>query len=104
MARSLSSSANANGPGASGSGGAGVTPIAERAAERGVIAHSLSRGVRQQTNTHRPPALNDLRKWLKAAVGWLKNITPKRENSKSMFGGSAASEASLSRKVRFLHF
>ena len=99
MARNLSVSANANGPGASGSAGAGVIPIAARAAERGVIAHALSRGVRQQTNTHRPSLRSDLRKWLNAWEGWLKNITPKRENSKSVFPGSSAWDASPSRKV-----
>src|SRR6185295_4805146 len=56
MTRNLCSSANANGPGAFGSAGAGVTPIAARAAESGTIAHGLSRGARQQTNTLRPPA------------------------------------------------
>jgi hypothetical protein len=64
----------------------------------------LSRGARQQTNTQRPPVRSDLRKWLKAREGWLKNITPKRENSKSVFAGSAASEASPSRKARCAQF
>jgi hypothetical protein len=57
-------------------------PIALRAATSGVIAQALSRGVRQHTKTHRPPARSDLRKGLKAEAGWRKNITPKRENNK----------------------
>ena len=42
-------SAKAKGPGAFGAAGGGVTPIATRAADRGAIAHALSRGARQQT-------------------------------------------------------
>ena len=56
MTRTRSSSANANGPGALGSAGGGVTPKAWRAAASGAIAQGLSRGVRQQTKTQRPPA------------------------------------------------
>ena len=69
MTRTFSPSANANGPGASGSAGAGAIRSAARAADSGAIAHALSRGARQQTNTHRPPARSEPRKWLKACGG-----------------------------------
>ena len=50
----------------------------------------FSAGVRQQTNTSRPPGFSARRMLANAAGGSAKNITPKRENTASKLAGAKA--------------
>jgi hypothetical protein len=77
-----------------------MTFIALSAATSGVIAQGLSRGVRQHANTQRPPGRSALRICVNAGTDCSKNITPKREYSKSLPAGRSAWAASASRNER----
>ena len=50
---------------------------------KGIKAQPFSLKLRQQTKARRPPGFSAPRKCAKAAIGSAKNITPKRENSRS---------------------
>jgi hypothetical protein len=72
-------SAKAKGPGAAGSGG-GTT---RSTAPSGTATHGFSSRARQQSMTSRPPGFSARRRLAKAAAGSAKNMTPKRETSRS---------------------
>src|SRR5439155_1309063 len=78
MPRTRSGSAKEKGPGASGAGGGGSLSCCA-AAPSGRASHGFSRSACQQMKASRPPGRSAARRFVKAAVGSAKNITPKRE-------------------------
>ena len=71
---------------------------------RGTMNHGFARGSRQHTKTRRPPGRSAVRIFANEISGRAKNITPKRENSRSVLsrskGKSVASASMNSAPVR----
>ena len=99
MASTCAGSENAKGPGACGLGGVAAGGMKGCTALPAKDIHGFSLGGCQQTKTIRPLGLSALRKFLKAASGSAKNITPKRENTKLYWSLNSAMAASACSKL-----
>src|SRR5262245_66367932 len=99
MVRTRRSSAKENGPGASGAGGGGSL-MCGAAAISGIAIHGFCGNPCQHTKVSRPPGLRAVRRFVKAAVGFAKNMTPTRENRRAKVGEKAYVWASASSNVQ----